>query len=105
MLGDQTSLQELREELLQAVLLKLVAFEGQLTFLLADNQQAIRGRADRAFVHLQRLIVVDDEARAKWQAAHNDHETACERLGGVHLLLHGILGFKVNAAGERTDLV
>jgi hypothetical protein len=30
---------------------------------------------------------------------------ACEKLAGVHLLLHGIWAFKVHAAGERTDLV
>jgi hypothetical protein len=32
-------------------------------------------------------------------------ETSCEKLGAVHLLLHGIWAFKVNTAGERTDLV
>ncbi len=30
---------------------------------------------------------------------------ACEKLGAVHLLLHGIWAFKVDAAGARTDLV
>jgi hypothetical protein len=30
---------------------------------------------------------------------------ACEKLGAVHLLLHGIWAFKVNAAGKRTELV
>lgn len=29
----------------------------------------------------------------------------CEKLGAVHLLLHGIWAFKVDAAGGRTDLV
>ena len=32
-------------------------------------------------------------------------EVACEKLGAVHLLLHGIWAFKVDAAGARTDLV
>jgi hypothetical protein len=30
---------------------------------------------------------------------------ACERLGSVHLLSHGIYAFKVDAARGRTDLV
>ena len=30
---------------------------------------------------------------------------ACEKLGGAHLLLHGIFAFKITAEGERTDLV
>jgi hypothetical protein len=54
---------------------------------------------------LQRLLVVDASARAAWQAALKDGEIACEKLGAVHLLWHGIWAFKVNAAGERTDLI
>lgn len=61
--------------------------------------------AERAFLHLQRLIVADPDCRAKWQRAFADGEVACEQLGGVHLLHHGIYAIKSNAAGERTDLV
>ena len=32
-------------------------------------------------------------------------ETACEKLGAVHLLWHGIFAFKINALGAQTDLV
>ncbi len=32
-------------------------------------------------------------------------ETACEKLGALHLLSHGILAFKAYAPGERTDLI
>jgi hypothetical protein len=105
LLADNSSSSDTREELLQASLLKLGAFEGQMTFLLADVQELIRSRADRAFEHLQRSIVADPDFRAKWQAAYGDGERACEQLGAVHLLLHGIWAFKVDAAGERTDLV
>ncbi len=49
--------------------------------------------------------MADDEIRKKWLTAFNKHETACEKLGAVHLLLHGIWAFKSNAEGGRTDLV
>ena len=61
--------------------------------------------AERAFLHLQRLIVADVDARARWQRAFAVGELACEKLGGVQLLHHGIYAVKSNAAGERTDLV
>jgi hypothetical protein len=51
------------------------------------------------------VIVVDQEFREKWKSALREGEVACEKLGAVHLLLHGIWAFKVDAAGERTDLV
>jgi hypothetical protein len=61
--------------------------------------------AERAFLHLQRLIVADANVRMKWQRAFADGEVECEKLGGVHLLHHGIYAVKSNAVGERTDLV
>jgi hypothetical protein len=61
--------------------------------------------AERAFLHLQRLIVADADVRAKWQRAFAAGEVECEKLGGVQLLHHGIYAVKSNAAGERTDLV
>jgi hypothetical protein len=36
---------------------------------------------------------------------HSTKRTIVRKLGGLHLLLHGIWGFKLNAEGERTDLV
>ena len=95
----------LREEGTQALLMMLAAFEPEMTFLLKDHQEILRSRADRAFEHLQRMIVVDDEFRGKWQAAFGHGEVTCEQRGGVHLLYHGIWAFKVDAAGGRTDLV
>jgi hypothetical protein len=96
---------DLREELVWAGLVALGAFETELSYLLADLEQAIRSRSELAFAHLQRSIVVDETFGKKWQGAFSVGETACEKLGAVHLLSHGIWAFKVNAEGERTDLV
>lgn len=60
---------------------------------------------DRAFIHLSRLLVVDGILCARWKEAFEKNERACEKLGAVHLLGHGIWSFKTDAAGERTDLV
>jgi hypothetical protein len=94
-----------REELVWAGLVALGAFETELSYVFADMQQAIRSRSELAFAHLQRSIVVDGVFGEKWQAAFATGETACEALGAVHLLSHGIWAFKVSAKGERTDLV
>jgi hypothetical protein len=83
----------------------LAAFETEMSFILSDVQESIRARSERAFSHLQRSIVVDASFREKWQEAFKNGEVACEKLGAVHLLLHGIWAFKVDAAGARTDLV
>jgi hypothetical protein len=93
------------EERVWAALVMLGAFETEMSFILSDTQEALRSRADRAFEHLQRMIVVDSDCRAKWHTAFGRGEEACEQLGAVHLLLHGIWTFKANAKGERTDLV
>ncbi len=41
----------------------------------------------------------------KWAMAVKDRETACEKLGAVHLLSHGIWAFKIAATKAETDLV
>ncbi|WP_299771209.1 hypothetical protein [uncultured Tateyamaria sp.] len=92
-------------QLVLAALLQLVAFETEMTFCLSDKSERIRTNSELAFSHLQRLIVADRDYMAKWIDAHKDHETACEKLGAVHLLWHGIWAFKTNAEGGRTDLV
>jgi len=84
---------------------QLAAFDTEMSFLLSDVQQHLRSRSERAFAHLQRVIVVDQQFREKWKSALREGEVACEKLGAVHLLLHGIWAFKVDAAGERTHLV
>jgi hypothetical protein len=80
---------------MRAALVSLGALEAKVTFILSE----------RAFIHLQRTLAVDEQVRAKWMDAFERHETVCERLGSVHLLSHGIFAFKVDAAGARTDLV
>jgi hypothetical protein len=84
----------------------LTAFESEMSFLLADTQEIIRARSERAFLHLQRLLAVDADFSDKWRAAFEEGgERHCEKLGAVHLLWHGIFAFKVAALGAGTDLV
>lgn len=85
--------------------LALASIQDALDFHLAGPESVGRSITERAFEHLQRSIVVDDDQRAKWNAAYSAGEPTCEKLGAVHLLLHGIWGFKVGAKGEQTDLV
>jgi hypothetical protein len=56
-------------------------------------------------MYIQRSLVADESFAARWQAAFDRGETACERLGGVHLLAFGIYSFKAVSPGERTDLI
>lgn len=88
-----------------AWMLLLASIKGNIDWLLADSEAAWRSTTERAFEHLQRTIVVDPDAMQRWKDAFDDNEPACERLGAIHLLWHGIWGFKVHAEGERTDLV
>jgi hypothetical protein len=89
----------------RGALVALAAVEAEVSFILSGRQEQIRTRSERAFMLVQRLIAVDDDIRAKWQAALVKGEVASERLGSVHLLSQGIYAFKVDAAGARTDLV
>ena len=102
---ESSSVPDSRQEGVWAALVLLAAFETEVSFLLSDVQEFIRARSERAFSHLQRSIIVDEEFRAKWQKAFKAGEVACEKLGAVHLLLHGIWAFKIDAVGARTDLV
>lgn len=83
----------------------LASFRSQFEYLIRDTEAKGRSLAELAFEHLRRQLVVDEDIRKKWQAAFKRHETACERLGAVHLLSHGIWAFKVVAPGGATDLV
>jgi hypothetical protein len=104
--GKQNADNSLGDELLgRAVIIKIAAFEAETTFFFHDAREKLRSACELAFVHLQRLIVVDEDVRAKWKRAFSDGETKCEKLGAVHLLWHGIWAFKVDASGARTDLV
>lgn len=105
LITDASGIPEAKRDRAWVALVALAAFETELSFLLSDTQELIRTRSERAFQHLQRLIIVDSEFRNKWNAAFEEGEVACEKLGAVHLLLHGIWAFKYYEARARTDLV
>ncbi len=84
---------------------KLQKFRSDFNYLTSDLEGVAVRLTARAFIHLQRSIVADETVREKWRAALAQNELACEKLGAVHLLQHGIWSFKVDSAGERTDLV
>lgn len=90
---------------IQFRLTALASFRSQFNYHLSDQSAVAKHLSERAFLHLKRSIVADPDQRRKWQDAFGQGETACEKLGASHLLLHGIWAFKVNAQGERTDLV
>lgn len=83
----------------------LVALEAEVSYHLTDFRARAKRLSERAFAHLQRSIVADPDCAKRWKWAFSQGEPACERLGAVHLLLHGIWAFKANSEGERTDLV
>jgi len=83
----------------------LAALRSEVEFYLSSMDEQIRTATERALMHLQRCIVADSEYRKQWSRAFKEGETACEKLGGVHLLRHGVWAFKTSAEGARTDLV
>jgi hypothetical protein len=90
----------------RAPLVFLATFETHMSYLLANRQERIRVRAERAFVHLHWSLAVDEQFRARWDKAFDGGgEVSCEALGGVHLLWHGIFAFKIDTPPARTDLV
>lgn len=90
----------------QYALTSLSAFKSEFSYIITDTQAVALRNTERAFFHLQRSIVADDEIRNKWLSAFSKHgETKCEKLGALHLLLHGIWAFKAHAEKGRTDLI
>ena len=89
----------------QARITTLASFRAEFSFGIADTQVIAKRLTERAFIHLQRSIVADESIRSGWKQAYDEGETACEKLGAVHLLQHGIWAFKATGQGERTDLV
>jgi len=92
-------------EFLQVMVTVLASFRAEFEYHLSDASAVAMRLSERAFEHLQRSIVADDEFRRKWAEAFEKNEPACERLGAIHLSLHGIWAFKIDAKGEKTDLV
>ncbi len=82
----------------------LMSLQSELDFHLSDTQFIIHRITERAFVHLQRLIIVDETVKNNWNNSFK-RETECEKLGAVHLLSHGIWAFKIHAKKGRTDLI
>jgi hypothetical protein len=99
--------QDVRHTCIRSALIVLSALEAEVSYLLSDRQASIRGRAERAFEHLKRSIVVDKVLGERWRTAFHEArgEEACEKLGAVHLLSHGIWAFKAHTSTARTDLV
>lgn len=89
----------------QFALTSLAAFQSEFNYLIADTELIARRLTERAFIHLQRSIVVDEAIREKWKTAFKTRETKCEELGALHLLSHGVWAFKADATGGRTDLI
>jgi hypothetical protein len=77
-----------------------VPFDNEL----GVSEEPRRRLVERAFLHLNRTLTVDEQARARWTKAFR-HETHCEQLGALHLLGHGIYAFKADAGSGRTDLI
>jgi hypothetical protein len=89
----------------QFALTSLAAFESEFSYIISDTQVVALRITERAFAHLQRSIVADEEVRNKWLKAFSNGEPACERLGSLHLLFHGVWAFKADAEKGRTDLI
>lgn len=89
----------------QFALTSLATFQSEFTYITADTQAIALRITERAFAHLQRSIVADDEIRKKWKTAFYDKEPKCEKLGSLHLLAHGVWAFKAHGEKGRTDLI
>jgi hypothetical protein len=90
----------------QFALTSLAAFQSEFAFIITDTQVVALRNTERAFLHLQRSIVADEEIKNKWLSGFTQQgETQCEKLGALHLLSHGIWAFKAHAEKGRTDLI
>lgn len=89
----------------QFALTSLAAFKSEFSYIIADTQAVALKITERAFIHLQRSIIADEEVRKKWKSAFSAGEIKCEKLGALHLLWHGVWAFKIDAVGGRTDLI
>ena len=80
-------------------------FRARFEYLIRDSEIEACNITELAFHHLRRLIAVDSDEQKKWMIAFGVGETACEKLGAVHLLAHRIWAFKVKGSHAETDLV
>ena len=89
----------------QFALTSLAAFQSEFSYIISDTQAIALRITERAFVHLQRGIIADDDIKKKWHSAFKYGETKCEKLGALHLLSHGVWAFKAHGEKGRTDLI
>jgi hypothetical protein len=66
MATDQVGPPELRDEALFTTLFQLSTFTTEMASILSNVQWPLRALSERAFQHLQRLLVVDEQFREKW---------------------------------------
>ncbi|VEB35406.1 Uncharacterised protein [Legionella sainthelensi] len=85
------------------VIIQLTLLKNNIDYFLKDSQRYIRKTVEVAFQHLQRSLIADQSLREVWKK--DKKEIHFEKLGSTHLLLHKIWAFKIDTAGERTDLV
>src|SRR5258708_25248545 len=72
---------------LQVGLSHLLAAQAEISLAISDFELSGRRLVERAFLHLQRSLVVDQDLRERWLTAfHKEGEPALEKLGAVHLL-------------------
>jgi hypothetical protein len=88
-----------------AFIVEMRRVQAELADALAAPELRLAEATERAFLHLRRLIVASPDVGSHWQAAFNNDEPACEKLGALHLLQHGIYAFKANTPQDRTDLI
>jgi hypothetical protein len=82
----------------------LSALRAPLDVAVAVSEEPRRRLIERAFLHLNRTLAIDENARRIWLDAFS-HETRCEQVGALHLLSHGVYAFKADATSGRTDLI
>lgn len=85
------------------LIIKLLLLKNNIDYFFKDSQTYIRKTVEVAFQHLQRSLIADPSLREVW--GKEQKEVHFEKLGSTHLLLHKIWAFKIDATGERTDLV
>jgi hypothetical protein len=90
---------------LRVTIVPLAWLKAEVDYHLTDSEAVAVRLSERAFVHLQQLIVADPAVQGAWSKAFSRDEPACESMGGAHLLAHGIWAFKAHGPGARTDLV
>jgi hypothetical protein len=56
----------------------LTSFRSEFEYHIADTEAVAKRLSERAFAHLQRSIVADQEVRSKWIEAFNKNELSCE---------------------------